>query len=72
MRLTLLSSVIALAAAAGVDDPGNTDCPDCPPPAVFLDWHHAGDLCADHNRDGAVTVQDIFDFLADWFTSCTG
>ncbi len=31
-----------------------------------LDLRCAGD----HNRDGFITVQDIFDFLADWFAAC--
>jgi trimeric autotransporter adhesin len=27
---------------------------------------------ADHNHDGFLTVQDIFDFLNDWFAGCIG
>ena len=72
MFKSLVASVIVLAAAAAIDNPTDFDCPDCPPPPVFLEWHHAGDACADHNGDGAITVQDIFDFLADWFASCSG
>ena len=29
-----------------------------------------GDCPADYNGDGALTVQDIFDFLAQWFAGC--
>lgn len=37
----------------------------------FLDRYFAGDIRADMNSTGTVTVQDLFDYVADYLAGCT-
>lgn len=72
----LTSIIVALGIIAstliGMGDvpPEYFDCPECVAPTEYLEWYYAGDPCADTNKDGNITVQDWFSYLADFQQNC--
>jgi hypothetical protein len=64
---------VAFSSCSVSGDPGDST-PRCLPGAIglltFIEAFFRGDAFADYNRSGAVSVQDLFDYLAAWFAGC--